>query len=179
MITAYFTKDKKYLQKGSYIKHFEVNTLEELLNQIKVKDEVLIKASAKDIVDFKFKSNKTGNFKFEVLMDFEILDEKLIQKDLKDLYKDIISSVCYRPKDEWQKYLGDKVYLTNSRQTQQHIIQTKDCLAFLPEDLEELKQGLLNNGKIPQSLLVRLFFNAQDVSNKKVVDDIHKRVYNL
>lgn len=166
MITAYYTKDKKYLQKDSYIKHFEVNTLEELLNQIKVKDEVLIKASAKDIVDFKFKSSKTGNFKFEVLMDFEVLDEQTIKKDLSDLYGNIVSYVCYQPKDEWREYLGDKVYLTNSRQIQKQIINNKDCLAFMPEDLKELKEGLSNNGNIPQALLIKLFFDGNKIIDK-------------
>ena len=52
MITAYFTKTTKYLQKDDYRKDFDVTTLADLIGKIKVKEPVLIKASSKDIFDF-------------------------------------------------------------------------------------------------------------------------------
>ena len=49
MITAYFTQDEKYLEKGDYRKNFDVNSIAELVSNIKVKEPVLIKANSKDI----------------------------------------------------------------------------------------------------------------------------------
>ena len=43
MIMAFFTENEKYLQKGDYRKDFNVNSISELISNIKVKENILIK----------------------------------------------------------------------------------------------------------------------------------------
>ena len=93
MITAYFTKTTKYLQKDDYRKDFDVTTLADLIGKIKVKEPVLIKASSKDIFDFKFKSGIVGEFDYEILQDSLPLTTDIATTDIQNLLQGKVNYV--------------------------------------------------------------------------------------
>ena len=179
MIVAYYTKDKKYLQKDNYVKEFQANSIEELIGNIKIKDKVLIKASAKDIFNFKYNSHNNGSYEFEILQDLSVFDETVVKKDLEALYNGVSSYIKYSVKPEWQEKLGKFVYLVKDNEMQRKIVENNDCFAFTPDDLSEVKESLEKYGDIRGAVLLRCFFNGKDV-NKILsdLDDSWIEVYN-
>lgn len=135
MITAYFTKKQKYLQKDDYRKDFDVSSLAELIGKIKVKEPVLIKASSKDIFDFKFKSGIEGKFEYEVVSDILSLTPDIVRSDLQGLRSSTLNYVVYKPKNK--DLLGDKCYLVANRQWQKWFIKKGD-MALTLDDIKDL-----------------------------------------
>lgn len=179
MIVAYYTKDKKYLQKDNYKKDFQANSIEELIGNIKIKDKVLIKAFSKDIIDFKFNSTIKGDFEFEILEELQPFDETVINQDIQALYNGVTSYIKYSVKPEWQDKLGKFVYLIKDNEEQRKIVEINNCFAFTPYDLSEVKESLEKYGDIRGAVLLRCFFNGKDV--KEILSDIDEdwlRVYN-
>lgn len=135
MITAYFTEKQKYLQKDNYRKDFDVNSLAELIGKIKVKEPVLIKASSKDIFDFKFKSGIEGEFEYEVVSDILSLTSDIVRSDLQGLCSGTLNYVVYKPKNK--DLLGEKCYLVTNRQWQKWFIK-KGNIALTLDDIKDL-----------------------------------------
>ena len=135
MITAYFTKTTKYLQKDDYRKDFDVSSLAELIGKIKVKESVLIKASSKDIFDFKFKSGIECEFEYEVVSDILSLTPDIVRSDLQGLRSGTLNYVVYKPKNK--DLLGDKCYLVANRQWQKWFIKKGD-MALTLDDIKDL-----------------------------------------
>ena len=135
MITAYFTEKQKYLQKDGYRKDFDVSSLAELIGKIKVKEPVLIKASSKDIFDFKFKSGIEGEFEYEVVSDILSLTPDTVRSDLQGLRLGTLNYVVYKPKNK--DLLGEKCYLVANRDWQKWFIKKGD-MALTLDDLKDL-----------------------------------------
>lgn len=164
MITAYYTKKEKYLQKGDYRKDFDVDSLIDLIGKIRIKEPVLIKAKSKDVFDFKFNNEIDGEFEYEIIEDILTLTEDIVTQDLDNLFKGITDCVKYAVKPEWQSVLGKVVYLVNSRELQRNIIDKQGIFAFMSCDIAELRNGLTKNGEIPQGLLVKCMFDGKEIT---------------
>lgn len=138
MITAYFTKTTKYLQKDDYRKDFDVSSLADLISKIKVKEPILIKASSKDIFDFKFKSGIKGEFDYEILQDFLPLTTDIATTDIQNLLQGKVNYVLYQVADKYQKMLGEQCYLVNNVHWQNYFLDKKGVMALTLNDLKNL-----------------------------------------
>lgn len=168
MITAYYTKDLKYLQKGAYKKIFEVDSIAELLSKIKVQDKILVKAVSKDIFNFKFNTNtdlQGLDIDFEVINEVEnvenpIFDYASIERD----YESEVSYAKYSVAKNWQYLLGDEVYFCRERNMQLYLVKTYKRLCFLFTDLMEVKNGLLKDGEIPEDITTRMYLTDDEIA---------------
>lgn len=142
MITAYYTDTKKYLQKDNYIKHFDVNSLDELVKHIKIDDDILIKANSADILKFKLK-NKNKNISYQIIHDVEPLTKDTVNNDLTLLEQGLKSYIIYKPKNT--ALYGERVYLTKDMATCSHLNKTGKYLAVC---ISQLKDMVSNPQKI-------------------------------
>lgn len=146
MITAFFTPYYKFLQKGNYLKFFDVETLSDLIDKIKVEDKVTIYARSKDIIKFQFK-NTLSNVECVFLEDDILFDGLFNQGD----------KVRAKVKECWQNLLGKTVYLVQDREELLKTVEAVDLLAFQATDINELKNNLINNGEIGEKLVGKMF----------------------
>lgn len=156
-IELYFTKNKKYLKFGDYIKYFnDVNNIDELLNKIKNKDlKVNIYAEEADIL--KHKLNNDSIYNYYIIDDLPIFDEHIFDNDLSN-----IKLKRYKPKEEWQLQFGKEVYITNSEQVRRKIID-QDKFCFTINDLKELQK---NNWQIDDAYMFRVFFGGTTLNKE-------------
>lgn len=172
MIIAYYTRSLKYLQKDNYKKTFDVNSITELLNKIKIKDKVLIKASSKDIFDFKFSSDKK-NIDFDI--DYVALnEEESIEKPIFDYdmveqdYKNDVAYALYPVAENWQHILGKEIYFCRDRAIQLYLVKEKDICTFLYSDMEKLKNDILTTGEIGLELVNKFGLTDEEIENEKI-----------
>lgn len=168
MIVAYFTENEKYLKKGDYRKDFNVNSITELVSNIKVKEPVLIKANSKDIFDFKFNTNPKieGDFDFEVLKSEEsievpIFDYQKVQQDAKN----DVSYALYPVNEKWHNLLGKEIYFCKDRAIQLFLVKDRDVCTFLYDDWRELKKNVLEKNEIGELLVAKMFFTDEEIAN--------------
>lgn len=158
MITAFFTPYYKFLQKDNYLKFFnEVESLNDLIDKIKVEDKIKIYAHSKDIIKFQF-NNTNSNVEYEFLEDGDIF-EKIINSC--GMVKGIV-------KQEWRYALGSFVYFVQDRDMQVKVVNDYDVLAFQPTDINELSQGLLRDRSINDLLVYKLFFTDKEIEKMGV-----------
>ena len=158
MITAYFTETQKYLQKDDYRKDFDVSSIEELVSKIKVSEPILIKASSKDIFDFKFKSKIQGQFEYEVVGDIIKLTPNTAKSDIETLYNGTCSYVAYKPKDKYKDLLGDKCYIVADKIKQKYFVQ-KGNLALTLDDLKQ---------PIDFAKVVKIVFEGKEIEDVQI-----------
>ena len=147
MITAFYTPYCKFLQKGNYIKFFdgEVDSLQELIDKIKVEDKIDIYAYSKDIIKFQF-FNSDSNISYQFLESDSIFSGFIEGGDI----------VCGIVKEEWQRVLGEKVYFIQDRDRQINLVAEKDVLCFQFTDLIELVNNLSDFGNIGANLVIKM-----------------------
>ena len=163
MIVAYYTNKEKYLQKENYRKDFDVNSLEELIKQIKVDEPILIMAKKQDVFDFKFKSKIDGNFDYKIISDENDFNEETICRDLSELHRGLKDYVKYSVKPELQDKIGKVVYLTKDRDIRDYILKNTNDLAIEVSQLGEFHHKVLSNGDITK-YLVKLMFDGNEVT---------------
>lgn len=162
MIVAYFSKNLKYLQKNNYKKGFpNVNSIAELISNIKVKEPVLIKAKSRDIFDFKYNNHIEGDFDFEIIEDDNSFNEQTIVEDLKSLHTGKKTYICYSVKPELQDRIGKVVYLTKDRDIKEYIMKNSNDLAIEIGELKEFEQKVMNDDK---GYLISLMFDGSEVN---------------
>ena len=160
MITAFYTPYCKFLQKDNYIKYFDdTNSLQELIDKIKVTDKIDIYAYSKEIIKFQcFNSNPDINYQF-------LEEENIFSEIIKG--KDSIVAVV---KEEWRQILGEKVYLIQDREKQINIVKEKDILAFQFTDLVDLVKNLFNFGEIGEELVTKMFCTDEEIEDNDLLD---------
>lgn len=165
MIVAYFTENEKYLEKGDYRKSFDVSSIAELVSNIKVKEPVLIKASSKDIFDFKFNTNPKieGDFDFEVLkteetLEIPVFDYQKVQQDVKN----DVSYALYEVSEKYQNLLGKEIYFCKDRAIQLFLVKDRDVCTFMYEDWRELKKNILEKNEIGELLTYKMFCTDEE-----------------
>ena len=165
-IVAYFTENEKYLEKGDYRKDFDVNSIAELVSNIKVKEPVLIKANSKDIFDFKFNTNPKfeGDFDFEVLKSEEsvevpVFDYQKVQQDAKN----DVSYALYDVNEKYHNLLGKEIYFCKDRAIQLFLVKDRDVCTFMYEDWRELKKNVLEKNEIGELLTYKMFFTDEKI----------------
>lgn len=166
MIVAYFTENEKYLEKGDYRKSFDVSSIAELVSNIKVKEPVLIKASSKDIFDFKFNTNPKieGDFDFEVLkteetLEIPVFDYQKVQQDVKN----DVSYALYEVSEKYQNLLGKEIYFCKDRAIQLFLVKDRDVCTFMYEDWRELKKNILEKNEIGELLTYKMFCTDEEI----------------
>lgn len=153
MITAFFTSYYKFLQKDSYLKFFnEVESLNDLIDKIKIEDEIKIYAHSRDIIKFQF-GNTNPNVEYIFLEDGALFDECVNENEL----------VKARVKECWRSLLGENIYLVQDREKQIQLINDLDLCAFQATDINELKNNLVNNNEIGELLTYKMFFNDKEI----------------
>ena len=169
MIVAYFTEDEKYLEKGDYRKDFDANSIAELVSNIKVKEPVLIKASSKDIFDFKFNTNPKieGDFDFEVLKSEEsievpIFDYQKVQQDAKN----DVSYALYEVNEKYHNLLGKEIYFCKDRAIQLFLVKDRDVCTFMYEDWRELKKNVLQKNEIGEILVSKMWLTDTEIAEE-------------
>ena len=163
MITAFYTPYCKFLQKDNYIKYFdnEVNSLQELIEKIKVTDKIVIYAYSKDIIKFQFFNTDSNlDVSYQFLEEESIFSEIIKGKD----------SIVVVVKEEWQQVLGEKVYLIQDREKQMNIVKEKDILAFQFTDLVDLVKNLFNFGDIGTELVVKMNCTDEEIKRENLLD---------
>ena len=164
MIMAFYTQYCKFLQKDNYIKYFsEVNSLQELIDKIKVEDKIKIYAHSKDIIRFQFFNTNTiadSNINYQFLEEDRIFSE----------FIDVGDSVCAIVKEEWQKVLGEKVYFVQDRDKQMKLVAEKDVLVFQFTDLVELVGNLFNFGDIGKNIVIKMNFTDKEIEENLLLD---------
>lgn len=168
MIVAYFTENEKYLKKGDYCKDFDVNSIAELVSNIKVKEPVLIKANSKDIFDFKFNTipKIEGDFDFEVLkseesVEMPVFDYQKVQQDAKN----DVSYALYEVNEKYHNLLGKEIYFCKDRVIQLYLVKEKDICSFIYSDMNELKKNVLEKNEIGELLTCKMFFTDEEIAN--------------
>ena len=165
MIIAYYTENEKYLQKDDFRKDFKVNSLEELIDKIKVKDKVLIKASKKDIFDFKFNLPITDADIYE----YEILKKKVETEPIFDYNsveidrKENVAYGVYSVNEKWHKILGKEIYFCQNNELLLCLVQEKDVCAFLYDDWEQLRNNLISEGEMGEILCAKMFCTKEQI----------------
>lgn len=166
MITAYYSKNKKYLKKGDYKKEFDdVQSLQELIKKVKTKEKISIYAGSKDIIDFKLYSNVTGSFEFHVLKQIIPLTQDILQQDIQELQTGQKKYVRYVPKN--QTLWGKEVYIVSDLREYKKIKQTTQHVVIPLKDINNALEK-------PQEYIIKHIFNA-----KNVLDNIHQKDYNI
>lgn len=160
MITAYFTNTLKYLEKGNYRKEFDVNSIIELIDKIKAKNEkILIKAKSKDIFDFKFNYGDENEdiYEYDFLPDKPVFGKNPVENILQHFIESKADFMDYSVIDMWQDKLGKLIFICNSKEKKDEILNENVYLAFLPPDLEELQNGMIKENAIPESVVNSIF----------------------
>lgn len=156
-IELYYTEDLKYLKLGDYIKNFENNeSIDDMLSCIKNKEQpVKIRTSKENIVRHKLSNNFKVIYSYEEIMDDKIFDYTLLEED-------IDSGVAYSSykvmSEKYKDVLGEEIYFCRNREILRYIVKNRDALAFLFEDLPELRKNLQKTGNIGERLTVQMFF---------------------
>lgn len=153
MITAFFTPYYKFLQKDSYLKFFnEVESLNDLIEKIKVEDKIKIYAHSKDIIKFQF-GNIQQNVEYVFLED-NILFDKFINNGDK---------VKVNVKKQWQDILGKCIYFVQDRNEQIDIVEDLDMIAIQATDINQLRDNLVNRNEIGELLTYKMFCTDEEI----------------
>jgi hypothetical protein len=153
MITAFFTPYYKFLQKDSYLKFFnEVESLNDLIAKIKVRDKIKIYAHSKDIIKFQF-GNTNSNIEYEFLEDSEIFDDFINKGD----------KVKGKVKEKWNWFFGEYLYLVQDREEQIRVVKDLDVCAIQATDINQLRDNLVNRNEIGDSLVNKMFCTDEEI----------------
>ena len=153
MITAFFTPYYKFLQKDNYLKFFnDVESLNDLIDKIKIEDKIKIYAHSKDIIKFQF-----GNMNPDIEYIF-LEDDSLFESYIKQGNR-----VKLKVKECWQHLLGDIVYLVQDREELINFVADVDMLAFQATDINELKDNLVNKNEIGELLVNKMWLTDEEL----------------
>lgn len=162
MITAFFTPYYKFLQKDKYLKFFnDVNSLNDLIDKIKVEDKINIYAYSKDIIKFQFKNTRAD-------VDYVFLTNDVVF----DEYINEGNKVKIKVSADYVKYIGEYIYIIQNRDELIKTVEDKDLCCFQATDINELCDNLVNRGEIGDNLCTKMFLTDEQIAEMEKEDVI-------
>lgn len=169
-IECYYTDNLKYLKLGDYIRYFEGNeSIDDMLACIKNQETpVKIRTTKEYLIRHKLSDKSRVIYSYDEIWEEIIFDYSSVEYDRG-------SDVAYALYDvvnnqKWRDILGEKICFCRNRELQLYLAREKKEGVFLYDDLEELKNGLLKEGKIPDNLVIKMNCTDKEIKDNDLLD---------